>query len=273
MDKRYELYYCMVDPLFYDSPVAPQAGNFDYPIAGRPVPPGWQRFEQDDWLVYGPDETLTAGVELPGQGWKIHVSACLDNAEEILDEVWDYCVPRLISFKFRRAPHVLHMRNAKYASRGASGKLVTIYPENEKRLELVLTELGDILAGRPGPYILSDLRWGEGPLYVRYGGFAPRYCVSDRGVVEPAIEDSDGRLVPDRRTSARGGRSGSRSGGAVFGMRLIGAVGHGFEHVSGHVADRRRGLGGRFFRGVCRLQPACQPPKSQETADQEHAPG
>ncbi|MBC6458466.1 class III lanthionine synthetase LanKC [Actinomadura sp. HBU206391] len=199
MDKRYEL-YCMVDPLFYDSPVAPQAGSFDYPIAGREVPAGWQRFEQDDWLVYGPDESLTAGVELPGQGWKIHVSACLGNAEEILDEVWDYCVPHLISFKFLRAAHVLHMRNAKYASRGASGKLVTIYPENEKRLELVLTELGDILAGRPGPYILSDLRWGEGPLYVRYGGFAPRYCVSDRGVLEPAIEDPDGRLVPDRRT-------------------------------------------------------------------------
>ncbi|GAA2093514.1 class III lanthionine synthetase LanKC [Actinomadura alba] len=192
----------MVDPLFYDSPVAPQTGglDLDYAMAGRPVPPGWQRFEQDDWLVYGPDESLPEAAELPGQGWKIHVSACLDNAEEILDEVWDYCVPRLISFKFLRARHVLHMRNAKYASRGASGKLVTIYPENEKRLELVLTELGDILAGRPGPYILSDLRWGEGPLYVRYGGFAPRYCVSDRGVLEPAIEDPDGRLVPDRRT-------------------------------------------------------------------------
>ncbi|MGH3390299.1 MAG: class III lanthionine synthetase LanKC [Actinomadura sp.] len=199
MDQRYEL-FCLTDPLFYDTPLAPQTGHLDYPIANRPVPVGWRRFEQDDWLVYGPDETISGGIELPGQGWKIHVSACLGNAEEILAEVWDYCVPRLISFKFLRAKHVLHMRNAKYASRGASGKLVTIYPEDEKRLELVLGELGEILAGRPGPYILSDLRWAEGPLYVRYGGFAPRYCVSDRGVLEPAIEDPDGRLVPDRRT-------------------------------------------------------------------------
>jgi hypothetical protein len=197
---RYEL-YCLADPLFYDSPVAPQIGHLDYAIANRAVPPGWERAEQDDWLVFAPgDEITRTDRNIPSQGWKIHVSACMDNAEEILDEVWDYCVPRLISFKFLRAPHVLQMQNAKYASRGSSGKLVTIYPENEARLERVLTELDGILGGRPGPYILSDLRWADGPLYVRYGGFAPRYCVSDRGILEPAIEDPDGRLVPDRRT-------------------------------------------------------------------------
>jgi hypothetical protein len=37
--------------------------------------------------------------------------------------------------------------------------------------------LGELLYGQPGPYILSDLRWGSGPLYVRYGGFAERYCI------------------------------------------------------------------------------------------------
>jgi serine/threonine protein kinase len=193
VDKRYEL-YCLADPQFYDSPVAPQTGHLDYPIAARELPPGWRRHEQDDWVVLAPTD-----LELPRQGWKIHVSACLDNAEEVLDEVWSYCVPRGLSFKFLRARHVLHMRNAKYASRGSSGKLVTIYPADERALEQVLTELDAILGGRQGPYILSDLRWADGPLYVRYGGFAPRYCMSDRGILEPAIEDPDGVLVPDRR--------------------------------------------------------------------------
>ena len=33
--------------------------------------------------------------------------------------------------------------------------------------------------GRAGAYILSDLRWGSGPLYVRYGGFAKRSRITD----------------------------------------------------------------------------------------------
>ncbi|MGR6999197.1 class III lanthionine synthetase LanKC N-terminal domain-containing protein [Yinghuangia aomiensis] len=59
--------------------------------------------------------------------------------------------------------------------------------------------LGHRLAGRRGPYILSDLRWGEGPLYLRYGGFAERYCRNEAGDRVLALEEPDGRLVPDVR--------------------------------------------------------------------------
>ena len=90
------------------------------------------------------------------------------------------------------------MRNAKYAPRRGSGKFITIYPADDAELELVCKELGDLLDGEPGPYILSDLRIGTGPLYVRYGAFAERYCLS-AGKVVPAIADADGRLVPDTR--------------------------------------------------------------------------
>src|SRR5689334_6909652 len=109
---RYEL-YCLADPLFYDSPVGPRAGRYGYEIAGRPVPTGWRRVTRGDWVVLAPgDDIDSPHGRLPRQGWKIHVTASLDNAEEILDEVWDYCVPRLVSFKFLRGPHVLHTRNA-----------------------------------------------------------------------------------------------------------------------------------------------------------------
>src|SRR6266536_3576986 len=40
----------------------------------------------------------------------------------------------------------------------------------------------------PSRYILSDLRYGDGPLYVRYGGFAERYCQDDRGELVTGIE-------------------------------------------------------------------------------------
>jgi len=192
VDKRYES-FCLVDPLFYDLPTSAGA-DLDFPIASRALPPGWRRTRHEDWVILDPPKG-----DLPPQGWKIHVSATLENAERVLDTVWGYCVARQLPFKFLSGRHVLQLRNAKYAHRGSSGKLVTIYPADEATLETVCTELGEALAGEPGPYILSDLRWGPGPLYVRYGGFARRYCVSDRGELVPAIARPDGTLVPDRR--------------------------------------------------------------------------
>jgi serine/threonine protein kinase len=166
-----------------------------FPIAERPLPDGWRIVEQDDWLVLRPANP----VKLPLQGWKIHASATLDNADRILAAVWDYCVPRGIQFKFLRSSRALNARVSKYAPRGYSGKLVTIYPQDETRCETILNELGSELDGEPNPYILTDLRWGEGPLFVRYGAFAMRYTVDERGEPVPAIADGDGNLVADRR--------------------------------------------------------------------------
>ncbi|MBO8196864.1 class III lanthionine synthetase LanKC [Streptomyces smyrnaeus] len=219
MDKRYEI-FCLADRYFYDTPdrlsdsisstPADEAAQHDeatwpentvdsgeFPVARRPVPAGWRQTRSGDWLELRP---LTG--EFPLQGWKIHASATLDNADEIGTAVWDHCVPRRIPFKF--VPHrtQLYLRNAKYAGRGTSGKFATIYPANEEQLENILRELGEILDGKPGPYILTDLRWREGPLYVRYGGFAPRFCVDGRGRLVPAVADAHGRLVPDRKDPA-----------------------------------------------------------------------
>jgi tRNA A-37 threonylcarbamoyl transferase component Bud32 len=193
VDKRYEI-YCMADPLFYDAPTTLRRDGLAFGVADRPVPDGWRRDDHDDWLVYRP-----IGVPLPEQGWKVHASARLENAEEVLATAWDYCVARQVAFKFLRGRHIMLNYNAKYADRGASGKLITIYPIDDAQFEMLLKELGELLDGQPGPYILSDLRWGGGPLYVRYGGFTERNHVFDRGTVEPAIVDGAGRLVPDRR--------------------------------------------------------------------------
>jgi Protein kinase domain len=92
------------------------------------------------------------------------------------------------------------MRNGKYASRSGSGKAVTIYPADEAACEHILRELDIELAGVSGPYILSDLRYGAGPLYVRYGGFTERFCLDSRGEMASAIENPAGDLVPDLRS-------------------------------------------------------------------------
>jgi serine/threonine protein kinase len=198
MDRRYDA-YCAADPLFYESLATVQRSAGDFPAARLPLPEGWRIRAHDDWLIAGPD-----GASLPRQGWKIHSTGCPDNAQRIVDTIWHYCVPRGISFKFLRSPQVLFMRNSKYAPRASSGKLATIYPVDDADAHAILTELGALLAGEPGPYILSDLRWGDGPLYVRYGAFAHLYCVGEDGDLVPALAGPDGTLEPDRRQAVFG---------------------------------------------------------------------
>lgn len=220
MNKGYAV-FCDADRHFYDSPhhLSPTADSTDgelpaddlttkaadstgsavrrtgqwYEAARRPVPDGWQRHHSGDWLAFRPVEH-----ELPAQGWKIHVSACLDNAESIIDRTMAYCVSRRIAFKFVPSRYLLHTRNAKYADRGASGKFITVYPADDEQFARVASELDALLAGEPGPYILSDLRWNDGPVHVRYGSFTRRDCYAD-GVLRPAIENAEGKLVPDPR--------------------------------------------------------------------------
>ncbi|GAA0926478.1 class III lanthionine synthetase LanKC [Nonomuraea longicatena] len=192
---RYEV-YCLTDPRFYDTLDHSGADEAVFDITRRPVPEGWAHEVSDTWCYYAP----TGQPPLPTQGWKIHLSARVDDAERAIAAIWDYCVPRAIAFKFLRGAPVLIMLNSKAASRASSGKLVTIYPRDEAQLELALKELHELLHDVQGPYILSDLRYGDGPLFVRYGGFAERYCLSG-GERVLAVEDGDGRLVPDVRGS------------------------------------------------------------------------
>ncbi|GAA4081146.1 class III lanthionine synthetase LanKC [Streptomyces hundungensis] len=193
MDIRY-LEYCPPGVPFYDVPATAPSDADDFPAARADLAPGWTRTINSHWVSLVPDR-----VTLPAQGWKIHVSATLDNAGRVLDVVRQYCEPRDIAFKFIRGPQILRRRNGKYGDRSASGKFIALYPTGEEQLATVLTELGALLDGERGPYILSDLRWRSGPLFVRYGGFALRTVLDASGREVFCIEDPEGRLVPDVR--------------------------------------------------------------------------
>jgi predicted Ser/Thr protein kinase len=189
--EQYEL-YCLADPYFYDTLDRQPTEQADF--ARPPVPDGWLHGPSDTWMYYAPE-----AVSLPGQGWKIHVSSCLEDAERVIATVWNHCVPRGIAFKFLRSRSVVMMLNSKAAFRGSSGKLVTIYPPDANSLREILAELGEELREVRGPYILSDLRYGDGPLFVRYGGFVERHCLDERGERVLALENDRGELVPDVR--------------------------------------------------------------------------
>ncbi|MFF3558056.1 class III lanthionine synthetase LanKC [Streptomyces tsukubensis] len=190
--------YCQTDGDFYDAPhradgtATPDASHFE--PARNPAPEGWETHRSGDWLSFHP-----AGVELPAQGWKIHVSAAADNAASVLRRVHGHCLAHRIPHKFVPAPRLLHLRNAKYADRAGSGKFITVYPPAEDSFQEICEALTGLLDGEHGPYVLSDLRLGEGPVYVRYGAFAARYCLGPDGRPVPAVANPEGTLVPDPR--------------------------------------------------------------------------
>jgi tRNA A-37 threonylcarbamoyl transferase component Bud32 len=191
MDLRYEA-FCFADRYFYDVDGYGIETLDSWVSTLSGLGSGWRRFDRGDWHVCLPD-----GVDLPMQGWKIHVAAGPGDARGVLAAVRPYCVQARLPFKFLRSAKIHANRNAKYADRSASGKLITIYPVDEIDLKLVLDDLAARLAGIEAPHIPGDLRYGKSPLYVRYGGFVERMITDSRGTEIPALQQPDGTLVPE----------------------------------------------------------------------------
>ena len=193
-DPREALVYGTADPLYFETPgrLADHATRF--PLATGEVPAGWHRSVRGLWANLTPDD-----APLVEQGWKIHLSATPHTAEATLDRAAAVCVARGVPFKFLRSGQALLLMGNKNMPRGSSGKFVTVYPAHEAELQDLLGELLAALDGLPGPYILSDLRIGRGPVHVRYGAFIDLRCPDETGIPVPALRDPSGELVPDVR--------------------------------------------------------------------------
>ncbi len=138
---------------------------------------------------------------LPVQGWKIHVSATPRNFMDILKIVSSILFKERISFKFLANKRIFFSMISKNASRGSSGKFITVYPPNDEVFKYIIEKLYKGLKGFEGPYILSDKRYKDCKvLYYRYGGILPRYKMEPTGERTSFLVAPDGSLVPDERT-------------------------------------------------------------------------
>src|SRR5688572_24265466 len=189
--------FSLSDPDYYELPERLVDTRTRFALDSADLQTGWHRHHAGLWTELHPE-----GNRMATQGWKIHISAVRDQAEETLGIVADICLPRRTPFKFLRSGTALLVSNAKYMQRRSSGKFITIYPAGPAELAALLADLTGALDGRPGPYILSDLRIGPGPVFVRYGAFTDQWCVRDDGRRVRAMRDPDGRLVPDDRSPA-----------------------------------------------------------------------
>ncbi|MDX3187666.1 class III lanthionine synthetase LanKC [Streptomyces sp. MN03-5084-2B] len=192
MDLRYEA-FCFADPLFYDEQQENGAPVEDFTTALPTPATGWATTDRGGWRLMRP-----TGLVLPDQGWLIHVSAGPDNASRVLAHVYRSCTEHAVAYKHLRSLPTLLVRNSKYASADGGVELATIYPVDHHELERVLADLSTRLEGEHGPGIPSALRYGAGPLHVRYGGFTEQW-VERNGNRVPAVRKPDGRLVPEKR--------------------------------------------------------------------------
>jgi hypothetical protein len=90
---------------------------------------GW-RYEIEGIWTY----VLRPGQALPGQGWKLHLSATPHSAPEVLELVLPVLLEVGTLFKFIVSTDLLYVVNAPYWPRGISGKFITIYPTEEPEL-------------------------------------------------------------------------------------------------------------------------------------------
>ncbi|MFJ7193515.1 class III lanthionine synthetase LanKC [Streptomyces bacillaris] len=186
--------YCLADPTYYETPARLPDEETRYPLDSAPPPEGRRRVRNGLWTSLLPE-----GRELAEQGWKIHVSTVPEEAEATLRDTARICLAHGVPFKFLRSEQALLLMSDKYMARSGAGKFLTLYPPDETVFLRVLDELVPALAGRRGPYILSDLRIGDAPVYVRYGAFVARWCTDADGERVPALRHPSGELVPDER--------------------------------------------------------------------------
>ncbi|MFT9267103.1 class III lanthionine synthetase LanKC [Oenococcus sp.] len=194
-DEAYLKYSQNKDNLFYSFSGTRKTQNaYDrFPIAHYEEE-NWENQSDDYWFYMNSKKN-----DFPSQGWKIHITATLEDAGKLLYDVSKLLISKNVSFKFAPNVGVLKQRNSKNADRGESGKFITIYPwDTDCFLQLLnqLKKITDIYS--LGPYILNDKQWQGSNVFFRYGGLK-RIQHEINGKKCLCIQTPDGVFVEDQR--------------------------------------------------------------------------
>ena len=156
----------------------------------------WRVSRQGAWTYAMPE------VQPRDQGWKLHLSATLASANEVLRRAVPVLIEAKAPFKVASTAADLASLNSNHCPRPSSGKFITVYPSDDDQAVALMASLDRATAGLPGPAILSDRPYRQGGLvHYRYGAFRGRAYISNDGDVVHAIIGPDGELVEDRRTA------------------------------------------------------------------------
>lgn len=160
-----------------------------------PMPADWMRRDSGAWTHWGP-----AGLALPDQGWKVHVSSSLANAQSVLILVSSACAELGVPFKYLASRRMFLLAHDKHATRAQSGKFCTLYPPTQECAWRMLRRLERDLAGIRGPFVLTDRRFGTSEcVSYRYGAFRGRTRVDADGAQVDTMIGIDGKETDDER--------------------------------------------------------------------------
>ena len=159
------------------------------------MPGSWRQSRLESWTIWSPPD-----VTAPAQGWKIHVSAMLERAGAVLEQVAAVCVAERVPFKHLATEFAFVYAHHKHGSRAQAGKFCSVYPSDEQQARRLLESLAQRLRDEDGPHILTDRRYRDSrTVHYRYGAFRPLSRIRPDGTVQHQIRDTAGRLVDDVR--------------------------------------------------------------------------
>ena len=137
------------------------------------------------------------------QGWKLHLSATLGSAEQVLAAASRVLFARGAAFKFAKGADQLTQMLSIRMERGMSGKFITVYPDNDDHFRELAEALADATEGMVGPAILSDRPYRKGGIvFYRYGGFSgDQRVLGMDGAYNPVLIAPDGQYQVDARNA------------------------------------------------------------------------
>ena len=133
---------------------------------------------------------------LPGQGWKVHVSATILTARQVLEVAAPILERRGVPFKTPKSLLELKRLNCGlFYGYVQIGKFITAYPYDGEA-GVIAAELDAATRGMAAPAVPFETPVSPGSaVFFRYGSFG-----GDRsGAPSDSVVDPEGRLVPDRR--------------------------------------------------------------------------
>ena len=178
------------------APARARYGDFVEELLTVSVQRRWRVSRRGAWTYATPE------VPARDQGWKLHVSATLASADEVLRRAVPVLIDAGAPFKVASTAAELASLNSNHCPRPSSGKFITVYPRDDDQAVALMASLDRATAGLAGPVILSDRPYRQGGLvHYRYGAFRGRAYISNDGDLVHAIVGPDGELVEDRRTA------------------------------------------------------------------------
>src|SRR2546421_4493999 len=141
----------------------------------------------------------------PEQGWKLHVSATVLTACETLERIGPFLNRLHVPFKAPTSLYEVNRINSGvYYGYSQIGKLITVYPRDDKEAVTLARELYRLTSHLCGPVVPFDYRFErKGCIYYRYGAFRSLSSEDTEGSNSISyLRHPQGHLIPDDRGSA-----------------------------------------------------------------------